>query len=325
MVKSIPHLNPSSAWSVQSISDLRYAKLGASLTPFAEAEEGTFGFLGVPFEGLNINAIGGKDGPDGTRAALSKLRPYSIDLDINFVETNGLCDLGNIDVDAMDYDTTFERTETVIKEMLSRGIVPVIAGGSHSISEATIRAFSDFHDKKIGLIWFDGHPDFMPDYKGDPHYCGCPLRRTVESGHVKPENVAFLGLCGFANSPGEIREARDMGITFYTMENFYSKGIEQCIKESLEIAGRGTDAIYVTFDIDAMDHTFAPATQYPRPGGFQPYEVMRFIRHLGMAGAGAFDITEYAPLIDSNGNTGNIIATLYCEYMAGKAWSMQNR
>ena len=115
-----------------------------------------------------------------------------------------------------------------------------------------------------------------------------------------------------------------MGITFYTMENFYSKGIEQCIKESLEIAGRGTDAIYVTFDIDAMDHTFAPATQYPRPGGFQPYEVMRFIRHLGMAGAGAFDITEYAPLIDSNGNTGNIIATLYCEYMAGKAWSMQN-
>ena len=139
------------------------------------------------------------------------MRPYSIDLDINFVETNGFCDLGNIDVDTMNYDVTFERTETVIKDMLGRGIVPVIAGGSHSISEATIRAFSDFHDKKIGLIWFDGHPDFMPDYKGDPHYCGCPLRRNVESGHVKPENVAFLGLCGFANSPGEIREAREMG------------------------------------------------------------------------------------------------------------------
>tara|TARA_B100000745_G_scaffold202829_1_gene133902 strand:+ start:696 stop:800 length:105 start_codon:yes stop_codon:yes gene_type:complete len=30
-----------------------------------------------------------------------------------------------------------------------------------------------------------------------------------------------------------------------------------------------------------------------------------------------------APLIDANGNTGSIIATLYCEFMAGKAWSMQ--
>ena len=300
MANDIPHLNPSSAWSVQAMSDLRYAKLGASLTPVSEADQGTFGFLGIPFEGLNINAIGGKDGPDGTRTALSKLRPYSID------------------VDTMDYDVTFERTEIVGKEMLGRGIVPVIAGGSHSISEATIRAFSDFHDKKIGLIWFDGHPDFMPDYKGDPHYCRCPLRRNVESGHVQPENGAFLGLCGFANSPAEIREAREIGITFYTMENFYSKGIERCIEESLEIAGRGTDAIYVTFDIDAMGHTFAPATQYPRPGGFQPYEVMRFVRHLGMAGAGAFDITEYAPLIDANGNTGNIIATLYCEFMAGQ-------
>lgn len=59
------------------------------------------------------------------------------------------------------------------------------------------------------------------------------------------------------------------------------------------------------------------------PGGFQPYEVMRFVRHLGMAGAGAFDITEYARLIDANANTGNIIATLYCEFMAGKAWYMQ--
>ena len=81
MSKNIPHLNPSSAWSVQSMSDLRYAKLGASLTPISAAEEGTFGFLGVPFEGLNINAIGGKDGPDGTRAALSKF--YSTALTAN--------------------------------------------------------------------------------------------------------------------------------------------------------------------------------------------------------------------------------------------------
>ena len=40
MAEIIPHLNPSSAWSVQSISDSRYAKLGGSLTPPSEAETG---------------------------------------------------------------------------------------------------------------------------------------------------------------------------------------------------------------------------------------------------------------------------------------------
>ena len=74
-----------------------------------------------------------------------------------------------------------------------------------------------------------------------------------------------------------------------------------------------------------MDHTFAPATQYPGPGGFQPFEVMRFIRRLGMVGAGAMDVTEYAPLIDHTKNTGNILATLLCEFMAGKAYALQNK
>ncbi|MBT7615038.1 MAG: hypothetical protein HN577_17735, partial [Rhodospirillaceae bacterium] len=38
--------------------------------------------------------------------------------------------------------------------------------------------------------------------------------------------------------------------------------------ENHPICPKGADGRhYVTFDIDAMDHTFAPATQYPGPGG----------------------------------------------------------
>lgn len=324
MTAKIPHLNPRPGWSVQAIADPAYAKLGALLRSPDELAEGGFAFYGIPFEGLLINDIGGKGGPDGLRAALAKLRPYSIDLDIDFSETNGLSDLGDVDIEYMDYGVTFERAEAVTTEVLRRGWVPVIGGGSHSTTEPTLKAFSEFHDRKVGVVWFDGHPDFMPAYKGDPHYCGCPLRRNVESGHVKPENVAFFGLRGFANAGAEIREGREMGISFYTMEDFYEKGLNRCIEEAIEIATRDTDAFYITFDIDAMDHTFAPATQYPGPGGFQPFEVMRFIRKLGMAGAGAMDVVEYAPLLDTTKSTGNILATLLCEFMAGRAWRASN-
>ncbi|MBT5415924.1 MAG: agmatinase family protein [Rhodospirillaceae bacterium] len=324
MAFTLPHLQRKPGWAVQSVVDPAFAKLGGLLSDPADLPKGGFAFLGIPFEGLTINPIGGRGGPDGVRTMLSTLRPYSPDLDIDFVETNGLSDLGDVDVEQLDYDATFARTEAIVTECLKRGWIPVISGGSHSVTEATLRAFSEFHGKNVGVVWFDGHPDIMDDYKGDKHYCGCPLMRLIEGGHVRPENVASFGLCGFANAAGEIRKGRDMGLHFYTMDEFYDKGLEQCIQEAVAKATDGTDAFYITFDVDGMDHTFAPATQYPRPGGFQPWEVMRFIRRLGMAGAGAMDVTEYAPLIDTTRNTGNILATLLCEFMAGKAHHMQN-
>ena len=320
MTLDIPHLMAKPGWSGGSILDPAYAKLGSLLKPAEALEKGDFAYFGVPFEGLLLNDIGGKGGPDGLRLALAKLRPYSVDLDLDFLEVNGLADLGDVEVDYMSYDITLSRTEAVMKAVLDRGLVPIVAGGSHSITEATLRAFSEFHGRNIGVVWFDAHPDLMPDYKGDRHYCGCPLRRNIESGHLRPENVAMFGLRGFANSGAEIREGRAMGMSIYSMEDFHARGIDRCIDEAIGIATRGTDAFYVTFDIDAVDHTFAPATQYPAPGGFQPLDVMRFVRKLGMAGAGAIDAVEYAPLIDPSRNTGNLLATVLCEFMAGTAW-----
>jgi len=319
----IPHLIPASGWPSQTVIDLNYAKLGASLTPPDKLKEGGFAFFGLPFEGLNINEIGGKAGPTGMRKALSRLRPYSIDLDINFLETNGFSDLGDIEVEHMDYDITFARTEAVYAEAMRRKWIPMVSGGSHSITEPCLRAFSDHHKKNIGVVWFDGHPDLMDNYKGDKHYCGCPLRRNLESGHVKPENVVHIGMRGFANSAPDILEWREKGVTFITMEEFHTTPFEDIVEKSIEIATRGTDAFYVTFDIDAMDETFAPATQYNGPGGLYSYDAMRFVRRLGMAGAGAMDIAEYAPLVDLTGQTGNICATLFAEFMAGKAWNMR--
>jgi len=324
MTENLKYLVQRPGWDVQSISDPAFAKMGSLLTPPKNLKKGGFAFFGIPFEGLTINPIGGKNGPDGLRKALSKLRPYSPDLDIDFIENNGFADLGDIEVAYMDYDVTLERAESVFSEVLQQGWIPVVAGGSHTITEATLRAFSEAHNKNIGVVWFDAHPDIMHDYKGDKHYCGCPLMRVLETGHIKTGNVASFGLRGFANAAGEIREGREMGLYFYTMDDFYEKGLKQCIREAIDIATDGTEAFYITLDADAIDHTFAPATQYPGPGGFQPYEMMKFIRELAVAGAGAIDVVEYAPLIDYTGNTGSLLGTLLCEFMAGAAWRMQN-
>lgn len=316
---NIAHLQPRPSWATQNVVDVAYAKLGSALSSPDTLKPKGFAFLGVPFEGLLINEIGGRGGPDGLRQALARLRPYSVDLDINFIETNGLADFGDVEVDPMSYETSLSNTQSVLRSLLELGLTPVVAGGSHTISEATIRAFSEMHGKNIGVIWFDGHPDLMDSYKGDRHYCGCPMRRLIESGHINPKRVVFLGLRGFANAAAEIRYGRELGVTFYTMEDFHHRGMARCLQEATERANDGTDAVYCTFDTDALDHASAPATQYPGPGGFTAFEAMKLVRGVARAGAGAFDIVEFAPLIDINRSTGSLLATLMCEFMAGRA------
>ncbi|WP_407670813.1 arginase family protein [Paraburkholderia franconis] len=101
-----------------------------------------------------------------------------------------------------------------MKAVLKCGHTPVVAGEIHTISEATIRAFSEHHDKNIDVVRFDGHPDLMDNYKGDRHYCGCPMRPLIESGHIDPKKVAFLGLRGFANAAGGIKYRPGSGRAF---------------------------------------------------------------------------------------------------------------
>ena len=319
MPPAIPNLVPRPQWGLESVIDPAYAKLGELLSAPEELPAGGFAFFGIPFEGLTFySPAGGKGGPDGLRAALARLRPYSIDLDVDFVESNGMADIGDVEVEQMSYDVTLSRAEAVMRATLERGWTPVVAGGSHTITEATFRAFSEHHGKRVGLIWIDGHLDLMDNYKGDRHYCGCPLRRSLES-HVRPENVAHLGMRGFANAAPELREWRERGVSFYTQEMMHAKGLDRCVDEAIEIATRDTDAFYLTFDTDSLDHTFAPGTQWPGPGGLQAFEAMRLVRRIALAGAGAMDIVEYAPVLDPQRNTGNLLATLMAEFMAGTA------
>ena len=69
MALDIPHLAPKPGWAVQSVVDPTFAKLGGLLSSPEDLAPGGFAFLGIPFEGLTINPIGGKGGPDGLRAA----------------------------------------------------------------------------------------------------------------------------------------------------------------------------------------------------------------------------------------------------------------
>ena len=76
--------------------------------------------------------------------------------------------------------------------------------------------------------------------------------------------------------------------------------------EAREIVGAGP--VYVTYDIDFVDPTFAPGTGTPEVGGptsWQALQVARGLRGLDVVGA---DLVEVSPPFDASGGTARLPA-----------------
>jgi len=303
-----------------SLKDEQHAKLGSLLVGMDRLRKGDIAFLGIPFEGMTYNPVGGRGGPEGLRRYLGFYRPYSPELDIDYSEYIQVADLGDIDVEPLDYEETFKRTGSVLKEILAKGWIPIMFGGSHSITEGTIRAFSDHYNRNIGLVWLDAHPDTMDNYHGDRHYCGCPLLRLIEDGYVQPQKVVHIGLRSYHHGKKAIDTIKGLGVNLVLMEEARKQGYDRTLEEALGKVKDGTEAFYTTLDTDVVEGALVPGTQAPCPGGFMPFEIMKMVRELSIAGCLGFDVVEYAPDLDVRGITGLLLAELVLEMIGGVAY-----
>ena len=300
-----------------TIEDQKYAKFNSVLVSREKLREGDIALLGIPFEGLTYNPVGGRGGPEGIRKGLGFYRPYSPELDVTIGEDIQVSDLGDIAVSPLSYDETFKRIDSVLKNVLEKRFVPIAFGGSHTITEGTVKAFSDFHNRNVGLLWFDAHPDTMEDYYGDKHYCGCPVLRIVEDGYVKPENVVILGVRSFHDSKGTIYKAKELGVNMIYMDDIREQGIEKNLRWALERVKDGTEAFYTTLDTDVIEGNFVPGTQAPCPNGYLPNEITKCVRQVALSGCAAFDVVELAPSLDVRDTTCLLMASLVLEMIAG--------
>jgi guanidinobutyrase len=89
------------------------------------------------------------------------------------------------------------------------------------------------------------------------------------------------------------------------------------MKEVVErVAGVAGDApVYLSFDIDGLDPSFAPGTGTPEIGGLtvqQGLEIIRGLRGVNLVGA---DIVEISPPYDPQGTTALVGANLAYEML----------
>jgi len=279
--------------------------------------------LGIAFDGASTVRTGSRHGPDAVREALSYYTTYS---SFERHDMHGLrvADIGDADVVVTDMAGTFERVRLIAHELISDGVVLVSIGGDHSITWPLLEGATQAHaGKRVGVIHFDAHHDLREAHFG-AESSGVPFRKALEfpDNPVRGSDLVQIGLCEFANSAEHAAYAADMGITVIPALEVRQRGIGDVIDNALEIAGDGTDALYVSLDIDVIDQSQAPGTAAPNAAGLDARDLQEALRRLARdPRIIGLDIVEISPPFDTDNRTGNVGAQLVLNFLLGLAMS----
>ena len=169
-------------------------------------------------------------------------------------------------------------------------------GGDYAITRPILKAIAGREarisgGRKAALLHFDAHRD---DYQHIPHWLGSVRSAahwaayTVVEEHVDPARSVQLGMRGNPIKPrADITESK-LGYRLVPADEFYRTGIEETVAIIRERVGDAP--LYITFDLDVLDPTEAPAVANLEPGhrGLRAWEVIEIfhgLRGLDVIGA----------------------------------------
>jgi agmatinase len=277
--------------------------------------------VGAPFDISTTYRPGARFGPKAIRTQSYESGTYHLDLGIEIFDHLEVVDFG----DAPCHHGQVERSHASIKDRVgmiaSRGIIPIILGGDHSITYPAATAVADkYGHGNVGIVHFDAHADTADSIDGMLHSHGTPMRRLIESGAVLGKNFVQVGLRGYWPSADVFEWMQAQGMRWHLMNEIWERGIQAVIKDALAEALDGADCLYVSVDIDVLDPGFAPGTGTPEPGGMNTADLLRTVRALALeCNLVAMDVVEVSPPYDVSENTVNAAHRVVFEALGGLA------
>ena len=264
--------------------------------PYTEDVAGLAGadvaIVGAPTDDLVSDRPGTRYGPRAIRAASCPPGPH-LEAGIDALGALRVVDFGDAPVIPADAARSHEAIEATVGEVVDAGVLPVVLGGDHSISEPDVRAVSARRGP-VGLVHFDTHTDTGTEVFGVSFSHGTPMYKLVEAGHVDPARYVQIGLRGYWPGKREFEWQRERGIMSLFMHDVRDRGIRAVVAEALERVGAGP--VFVTVDIDVLDPAFAPGTGTPEPGGMTTADLLWACREVAarveIVGA---DVVEVIP------------------------------
>ena len=261
--------------------------------------------VGVPDESKShAKRKGASKGPDSLRQASNES---------GFFERNGklipVCPiLGNISNKLIfDYgNIPKENLQKLITDLVANNKIPIVIGGDHSITSTVLQATGDIHGK-LGLFYFDAHPDFV---SSTTEYYGSVL--TDSSRWIDFSQSMLIGTR--AAEPEELENAESVGLEVITPIDVAKLGISR-VANKLQAKGYNNKR-YVSIDLDCADPAYAPGVSLPSPCGLSSIGLVYLVKLVVNSGVVGIDIVELSPDFDLNYMTANLAARILLESIA---------
>lgn len=274
------------------------------LPPMDSATGLDVALVGIPYDGGTSYRPGARFGPRAVREQSSLIRPWNPVLKVHPFQRLRVADCGDVDVVPISIERTYEAIQRAMDRVILAGATPLCVGGDHSVTLPILRSLARRHGR-LGVVHFDAHPDTWDEYFGSKFFHGTPFRRAIEEGLVDPSRMVQVGIRGPLYGPEDFALHDQHGIEVVRIEAVKEQGTEWVAGR---IARLHTGPVYCSFDIDAVDPAFAPATGTPEVGGLTSYEAVALVRSLAGLDLVGGDVVEVSPPYDGPAQVTSLLA-----------------
>jgi arginase len=217
------------------------------------------------------------------------------------------------------------RLAALVDQALSRGSVPLVLGGDHSVAVGAASGVSQYfrrQDQTAGLIWLDAHADMnTPASSPSGNVHGMPLACILGMGppelagllgyrpKIAPHNAVIVGLRDVDQL--EKPHVRESGVRAFTMRDIDERGLRAVMDEAIRLASDRTAGFHLSVDMDFVDPTDAPGVGTPVRGGAtyrEAHLAMEMICDSGQMVS--MEVVEVNPVIDEVNRTADLAVEL---------------
>lgn len=233
-----------------------------------------------------------------------------------------------------------------VAEVRKNGHFALTLGGDHSIAVGTVSGALRANSQ-TRVIWVDAHADInTPHVSPSGNLHGMPLAflmhlcdPTSVPGYdwlkdvprLDPRNVVYIGLRDIDETEKQL--IRENNVRAYTMHDVDKYGIGKVMEMTLDYLhlnvsddgreGSRTTPIHISFDIDSVDPTYAPATGTAVPGGLSYREAHYLVEEVAatrlLTGLDMVEVNPqlltYAPHSGFDAQEGPLVKTSVAKFL----------
>ena len=257
-------------------------------------------------------------GPRAVRNVSSGLRRVHLEFGLDPWKKNIINDLGDVPLpESNNNEKCIERITEYYSHLgkLNKKVISV--GGDHSITGGILQGLHKSNSKlinnqKINLIQFDAHTDtyenldhFLGAKKSAAHWAAYLVRQNI----VNASQSTQIGIRGNPRTLDWLKPSYDLGYQVITMDEYRNIGENKCINKILDKLN--DKPIYITFDLDCLDCTVAPAVSNLEPAfnGFNMDEAKKLLQSLKGKNIIGGDVVCLMPTKDQPNNITSMVAS----------------